>query len=164
MINGNFGRSALIGIGAFIVTGLLACLASSASAISIQRPDFIGTIGGDPESEVRVKVRQRHGKPRSVRVEVRKLELFCEDGTTKRVKLGPRKAKVEPRGAFSNQFFFSGMFGDLYDGLGGELRSKRIVTGYVYVVDDVYDPAVAGRPDCSTRGFANWRADKVGGS
>ncbi len=139
----------------------IACLllAGPASAISIQRPDFVGKIRGYPDSEVRIKVRERHHKARSVRVEIRRIDLLCEDGTTRLVKIGPDKARVGPGSEFRSDFFFLADYGQIHFDVGGTLRKKN-VTGYVYYVDDVFDPA-PGLSDCSTRTFLNWRAGRV---
>lgn len=157
--------AALIAVALVLVLALL-LIGAPAGAGDRGEISYAGKLLGYPRpDDIRFDVERQADKNLRVSFEARNVQLVCEDDTFPYVDfprlsfrfLGPR--------VFQGQRYERQPNGDwTYYEVKGRLRSNGRALGYLYYIEEPYDPpGTENRAECSTGGqlIAPWRAERI---
>ena len=148
----------------FVIVVMVACAALTVFADAAGKPvsHYTGHLIGDArgQSELKVLVTERNGKPRTATFSAKGILFGCDDGSKLRANYNSLRYR------FVNGSRFYGDSNFIEDDeiellvLKGRLREHQTeIRGYVLAIKD-REP---GMPDCATFGRETWRAERVDG-
>jgi hypothetical protein len=145
-----------------VVGALLLSASAFAYAGGLANPDLRGTVRGDREAEVVLKLTE--GGERVV-FQARDLKFICDDQTGRRT-FNPVGTRVRRDGKFEFDQFAA--FGDdpgpdqQFFWVKGRILPRDRAKGFVLATYDPWDPPGSENlPECSTFGKLRWRASRA---
>lgn len=132
----------------------------TASAGSDRSRAYVGI--GYGQEIVRFEVRRQGRTNTSARFKAENAGLVCEDSTFPRIDFPPIKLPFLSPTVFQGQRYERKRNGDWsYYEVKGRLVGPRRAIGYLYYIEDPFDPpGTENRPECSTGGqlYHTWKA------
>jgi hypothetical protein len=127
---------------------------------------YVGTLVGYGERNVRFEVPHWSGTNAKVRFKAEGVELVCDDNSSREVDFSAIRLPLVSRTVFQGQRYRRRPNGDWsYYEVKGRLLGPRRAIGYLYYVEDPFDPPGSeNRPECSTGGqlYLTWKARRIG--
>lgn len=147
-------------------SGLLVALIPVAADANPDRSrEYLGAVVGDREKNVRFEIPRQGRKNAKVRFTAERVELVCEDNSFPEVDFPAIRLPLVNRTTFQGQRYRRRPNGDWsYYEVKGRLLGSRRAIGYLYYIDEPFDPPGSeNRPECSTGGqlYLPWKAKRV---
>lgn len=148
----------------------LGCMGSSLAVAGTEQgtatSDYAGVLSGaSRDKTIHFTVERRGGKNVRALFRATEVPLVCEDGTFPRIRQPVMKIRFLSRTVFQGQRYERDVDGDWsYYEVKGRLKGDGRAVGYLYYIEDPFDPpGTENEPECSTGGqlYAGWKAERV---
>jgi len=151
--------------GLWCCVGLVLVPAVATPATEDKTRAYLGSLDANRHKGVEFRVSGSRTENLTARFRVERVDLVCEDGTFPEVDLGPITAEFIDSRAFQEQRYRREANRDWsYFEVKGRLIGQGRARGYIYYVEDPYDPpGTPNRPECNTGGglYYSWTAERV---